>query len=104
LKHSYVFVGLRPFIERAAADMGVSPIHVGRALSLWHATQIQDTLGQLPKVDAAHRKSLLDHAIVVRDSLAAALAGIDAAIDEVDESLQINPERRKPPGSKPRKG
>jgi hypothetical protein len=76
----YTFPGLWPFIERAAE--GRSLYQLGRARELWHSKQVQDALGQLPRLDAASRKALLAHAVQVRDSLAAVVEGVDLAIAE----------------------
>jgi hypothetical protein len=77
----YVFPGLRPFIDAAGVAVGRHPQYLGRGASLWYCTQIQNSLGQLPKT--VDRGPLLEHAKVMRDDLAIVLAGIDAAIAEV---------------------
>lgn len=81
----HTFAGLRPFIERASA--GRSNPHVGRSNSLWHCKQIQDALGQLPKLDPEARRALLEHVRSVRDALAVALEGVDLAIAETTRAV-----------------
>lgn len=83
----YIFPGLWPFIERAAR--GRDSHHLGRARELWHCKQIQDALGQLPRLDRVSQKALLAHAYQVRDSLALALRGCDAAILEASAELDL---------------
>lgn len=79
--HRYpTFPGLWPYIERAAEGRHVP--FLGRGRNLWHCKQVQDSLGQLPGLDEAARRELLAHVGWVRDSLAAALEGIDMAIQE----------------------
>ena len=85
--NNYVFPGLRPFIDAAAVAAGKHPQHLGRGASLWHCTQIQDALGQLPKL--TDRGPLMAHARSIRDELAIVLAGIDAALDEVSSECGL---------------
>jgi len=82
---THQFTGLQPFIERAGEGR-VLP-HLGRSCSLWHCKQIQDALGQLPKLDREARRALLDHVRSVRDALAVAVEGIDLAIAETTEAI-----------------
>jgi hypothetical protein len=84
---NYVFPGLWPFIERVAKGRNLH--HLGRAGELWHCKQIQDALGQLPKLDRPSRNQLLAHVLKVRASLAVALEGIDAAVMEVCRELDL---------------
>jgi hypothetical protein len=92
----YVFPGLRPFIDAAATAAGRHPQHLGRGAALWHCTQIQDSLGQLPRT-TGDRGPLLAHALSIRDELAMVLAGIDAAISEVSiECGLVSQEDMKP--------
>jgi hypothetical protein len=74
----FTFPGLWPYIERAAEGRRLP--FLGRGRSLWHYKQVQDSLGQLSGLDAAARRELLAHVESVRDSLAAALDGIDLAV------------------------
>ncbi|QEH38655.1 hypothetical protein OJF2_72610 [Aquisphaera giovannonii] len=83
----YVFPGLRPFIERVARGRDLH--HLGRAGELWHCKQVQDALGQLPRLEGSSRRQLLDHVFAIRDSLAVALEGIDAAVEETASELGI---------------
>ncbi|WP_165221890.1 hypothetical protein [Aquisphaera insulae] len=83
----YVFPGLWPFIERVAH--GRSLHHLGRAGELWHCKQVQDALGQIPRLDGRSQRQLLEHVLAIRDSLAAALEGIDVAIEEAASELGI---------------
>ena len=83
----YIFPGLWPFIERVAQGRGLH--HLGRAREVWHCKQIQDALGQLPRLDSASQRELLAHVIQVRDSLALALEGCDAAILEATTELNL---------------
>ena len=91
----YTFPGLWPFIERAAE--GRSPYQLGRGRELWHAKQIQDALGQLPRLDDESRKALLTHAVRVRDSLATVVEGMDLALAEAAKAtstpMETNPPR-----------
>jgi hypothetical protein len=92
---SYIFPGVWPFIERVARGRDLH--HLGRARELWHCKQIQDSLGQLPRLDRESQRQLLAHVLAVRDSLAVAMEGIDAAIGEVTSELALNPK----PDTKP---
>jgi hypothetical protein len=95
----YTFPGLWPFIERAAE--GRSLYQLGRGRELWHSKQVQDALGQLPKLDEASRKALLVHVVRVRESLAAVVEGIDLAIAETAKATdtpvgpRLEPRRRR---------
>ena len=84
---SYVFPGLWPFIERVARGRDLH--HLGRARDVWHCKQIQDSLGQLPRLDPESRRQLLGHILKLRASLAVALEGVDAAILEVSGELGL---------------
>ena len=86
----YIFPGLWPFIERVARGRNLH--HLGRARELWHCKQIQDSLGQLARLDRASQRELLAHVYQVRDSLALALEGCDEAILEASIELDL-PER-----------
>ncbi len=77
----YIFPGLWPYIERVAKGRDLHQL--GRARELWHCKQIQDALGQIPRLDLKSQLELLAHANHIRDSLAMALEGIDAAILDV---------------------
>jgi len=80
----YVFPGVHPFIERVAAATGRDLHQVGRTRQLWHVTQIQHALGQLPKIGRLKdQEAAWDHVTKVREGLALALEGVDAAIAEV---------------------
>ena len=83
----YVFPGLWPFIERAAQGRDLP--HLGRAREIWHCKQIQDSLGQLPRIDVKSQRELLDHVLKIRASLVAALEGIDAAVLEVSGEFNL---------------
>jgi hypothetical protein len=85
--NTYVFSGLWPFIERAARGRDIP--HLGRARELWHGKQIQDALGQIPRIDPESRRKLIEHVCKIRASLAVALEGIDAAILEVARSHDL---------------
>jgi hypothetical protein len=84
---SYVFPGLWPFIERVAKGREIH--HLGRARDVWHCKQIQDSLGQLPRLDPESRRQLLGHVFKLRASLAVAIEGIDAAVAEVSTELDL---------------
>jgi hypothetical protein len=62
---------------------------LGRAREVWHCKQVQDSLGQLPRLDLESQHELLGHVLKVRASLAVALEGIDAAILEVIGELNL---------------
>ena len=83
----YVFPGLWPFIERVAQGRDLH--HLGRAREIWHCKQIQDSLGQLPRLDAKSQRELLDHVLKIRASLVVALEGIDAAVLEVSDEFNL---------------
>jgi hypothetical protein len=89
----YVFPGLWPFIERAAE--GRSLYQLGRGRELWHSKQVQDALGQVPRLDDASRKALMAHVARVRDSLAAVVEGIDLAIAETAKATSTPTEPRR---------
>jgi hypothetical protein len=84
---TYVFPGLWPFIERVAQGRDLH--HLGRAREIWHCKQIQDSLGQLPRLDAKSQRELLDHVLKIRASLGVALEGIDAAVLEVSDEFNL---------------
>lgn len=84
---SYVFPGVFPFIEQIAAATGRDLHQVGRTRGLWHVSQIQDALGQLPRLDAKSQQASLANIRRIRDGLALALEGVDAAIAEVVTSV-----------------
>lgn len=83
----YIFPGLWPFIERVACGRDLH--HLGRARELWHCKQIQDSLGQLARIDPQSQRELLAHVYQIRDSLALALEGCDAAILEAATQLNL---------------
>jgi hypothetical protein len=83
----YIFPGLWPYIERVARGRDLHQL--GRARELWHCKQIQDSLGQIPRLDPKSQLELYAHANRIRDSLAMALEGIDAAILEVATELGL---------------
>jgi hypothetical protein len=83
----YIFPGLWPFIERVAQGRDLH--HLGRAREIWHCKQIQDSLGQLPRLDAKSQRELLEHVLKIRASLVVALEGIDAAVLEVSDEFNL---------------
>jgi hypothetical protein len=91
----YVFPGLWPFIERVARGRELHQL--GRARELWHCKQIQDSLGQLPRLDPESQRQLMAHALTIRQSLAVAVEGIDAAIAEVASELSLDLPRESNP-------
>lgn len=123
-KPSYVFTGIWPFIERAANFLGCDLHQFGRAKGLWHVSQIQSALGQVPSLDRQSQHECMSHAHRTRMSLAAALEGVDMAIREVcvemdlplppyletpappviDESIDVHNEAPKPRSNKQVKG
>ncbi len=98
----FVFKGLTPYIEKAAVAADINAVHLVKCQTIWHCGQIQNALGQIPRLDAQHRGALMQHAEDIRASLAAVLAGIDAAIDEVKTECamhapaDLKPIRRRP--------
>jgi len=94
---THTFTGLQPFIERAGEGRSIP--HLGRSCSLWHCKQIQDALGQLPRLDEQARRQLLDHVRSVRDALAVVVEGIDLAVAETAEAIDRSdaPEPGRPP-------
>jgi hypothetical protein len=86
---AYIFPGLWPFIERAARGRDIA--HLGRARELWHGKQLQDALGQIPRLDPESRRQLIGHACKIRAALAVALEGMDAAIQEVAREFALFP-------------
>ena len=93
----YIFPGLWPFIERAACGRDVP--HLGRARDNWHGKQIQDALGQVPRLDPASRQELLGHVLKIRESLGVAIEGIDLAIAEVGRELDLFDAEYEPPNA-----
>jgi hypothetical protein len=87
----YSFPGVWPFIERLAASTGRDLHQAGRCRQLWHVSQIQDALGQMPRLDPISQRDSLAHVLATRDSLALALEGVDAAIAEVRTELGLVP-------------
>lgn len=83
----YVFPGLWPFIERVARGRELHQL--GRARELWHCKQIQDALGQLPRLDPESKRQLFAHVLRIRESLAVAIEGIDAAVAESARELDL---------------
>ncbi len=96
----HTFPGLQPFIERAGA--GRTLPHLGRSRELWHCKQVQDALGQLPRLDRESRSQLLEHIQSARDALAVAVEGIDLAIKETIEAID-RAEGKPPAPPSPRK-
>jgi hypothetical protein len=86
----YTFPGVWPFIERIAQATGRDLHQAGRCRQLWHVAQIQDALGQIPRLDRKSQISLLEHARQTRESLELALKGVDAAIAEVATELGLS--------------
>lgn len=88
-KPAYIFQGIWPFIERAANFLGCDLHQFGRAKGLWHVSQIQSALGQVPTLDRASQHECILHAHRTRMSLAAALEGCDMAIREVVTAMDL---------------
>jgi hypothetical protein len=93
----YTFPGVWPFIERIARTTGRDLHQAGRCRQIWHLDQIQDALGQIPRLDQRSQYELIEHVRRTRDSLALALEGADAAILEVTTELQLMPASDKQP-------
>lgn len=104
VRPTFVFPGITPYVKQEAARLGVGSHHEGRVYSLWHVRQAQDALGQLPRLRATDRPELLRHIMAVRDGLALALAGLDAAISHVTTELGMvsPPEPDVVPPTKPK--
>jgi hypothetical protein len=85
----YVFPGIWPFIERAANVLGCDLHQFGRAKGLWHVSQIQSALGQVPSLDRQSQHDCMKHAHQTRMSLASALEGVDMAIREVVTAMDL---------------
>lgn len=79
----YVFPGMAPYVERAAQARGADAVHMVKSMALWHVTQVQNALGQIPRLSREQRPDLLAHAVKIRECLAAVLAGVDDAIEDV---------------------
>lgn len=86
---AYIFPGIWPFIERAQSELGCDLHQYGRARSLWHVSQMQNALGQLPKLDVKSQRECLEHINKNRMSLACALLGVDNAILDACVSLGL---------------
>lgn len=84
---TYIFPGLWPFIERVARGRDIQ--FLGRAKELWHTRQVQDALGQIPRLDPESQRQLLEHVCRVRAALAVTLQGMDAAIVEVANEFEL---------------
>ncbi len=89
---TYTFPGVWPFIERIAHATGRDLHQLGRAGNLWHVSQVQNSLGQIPGRPPDTQAALLAHARTVRESLALSLEGVDAAIAEVVEKCGLEPD------------
>jgi hypothetical protein len=87
----YTFPGIWPFIERIARATGRDLHQAGRCRQIWHLAQVQDALGQIPRLDRRSQFELLEHVRRTRDSLALALEGVDAAILEVTTEMDLTP-------------
>ena len=86
----YVFSGLWPYIERAAKHLGFPLARYGQTRTLWHCTQIQNALGQLPRMPTRESQvEAMAYVNAIRDSLACAIEGIDAAILDVTSELEL---------------
>jgi len=94
----FTFPGLWPYIARAAA--GRADAFLGRGRELWHYKQVQDALGQYPRLDPESRRTLLEHVAAVRDSLALTLDGVDLAVRESIEAVE-GPSAKPEPEPKP---
>jgi hypothetical protein len=89
-QQKYTFPGMTPFFEAAAAARGSDPQQLNRCSGLWHTGRIQEALGQLPGIAAkGDQIQLLAHAERVREGVALALQGIDAAILAVVAELDL---------------
>ena len=95
IRPSFVFPGMTPYVQAEARRLGIDPFYTGRVYGLWHVKRVQDGLGQLPHLRPTDQAELLRHVRQVRDGLALALAGCDAAISEVTTELGLVPEADK---------
>jgi hypothetical protein len=102
-KPPFVFSGIFPYIERAASRLGCDMHQFGRTRSLWHVSQIQTALGQVPTMERSAQLERMAHVHQDRMGLAAALAGMDDAIREVmtELDLPLPPYHEEPPSLKP---
>lgn len=85
------FPGLPPFIERAAADLGLDQDRdlVARAKRLEPISRGQQALGQVLEARPEHRAELLKHAVRWRNVLEVAALAMDAAIDAVSPTVPL---------------
>lgn len=89
---SYHFVGLRPFIDAASEARGVVGDAIGKAKSSWHATRIEEALGQLNELDknphapVGAKTAAFEGVKAVITSMVAAVEGCVHAAVEVAEA------------------
>lgn len=80
----YTFRGVQPFVEAAAAAAEVAPADVSPLRRLWHVQQVQDALGQLPRLDPAAKAEAAGH---VRRTLTAFRSAVDGCAAAVAEAF-----------------
>ncbi len=76
-------------MEQVCESKGRDLHQLGRAVELWHSKQVQNALGQIPRIDPESQLACLEQIVHHRESLACALEGIDLAILEVVTELGL---------------
>lgn len=91
----YRFPGITGFL--GAHGLQGSPL--SKAPGTWFIARAVDALSQLPHARPEHRQAMLDVALAHRNEMAAALAGLDAAIEEVRRHCcrPLPPKKASPP-------
>lgn len=75
----YRFPGITKFMAAA----GLGPAALVKAPGVWWIARAVDAISQIPHVPPEHRPDMLEVALTRRNEMAAALTGLDAAIEEV---------------------
>lgn len=78
------FPGIRPFIVAAAEGLALSAIDTHQATRLDAVRKAEQVLGQLAGAKPEHRDEILANVRRWRGQLAAALAGLDAALASIE--------------------
>jgi hypothetical protein len=100
----YVFPGMTPFFTQVATDLGLDPHQLGRAVQGWHIAQLQQLLGQLPRLDPDNQQKMLDeHVYPILESLDGANEAAKAAVADAVAGCGIAAPKRLKPAEKEKK-